>query len=448
MKIPFEVKVERVIPGGKGLAFLNKRAVFIPLVAPGDRVQVNQFIDRGGYLEVLGSKVVEESSQRQSAPCFYFGTCGGCDFQHISYQNQLLNKRDILRDALVHVGKIQVSTSQIGVLASYPLAYRNRLQLKILRQGKTFSWGFFQGGSHQVCPIDSCLIARDSIWEMLPELKRFLENSPLTLKNLIQVEVFQGDATETLVDLRVKQEFHTLDIFKRELRTNSFDLQIRKVNVFVSFSQKQRLRVVGPGYVRKTVGAFRYRVSRGAFFQVNDFMLEPLLEAATKGLHGATALDLYCGVGFFTLPLTRSFSQVLAVDQNPSAILDIQKNIKTNGIRNCRLFNLELDAFLRIHKQQLDNLDLLLLDPPRKGIPKQTVKKVVELNVSKVVYVSCDPSMLARDLAIFLRGGYSIMSLEILDLFPQSHHMETVARLERRVECVRANRSRGPSLKN
>lgn len=432
MKTPFEVKVERIIPGGRGIAFLNKRAVFLPLVAPGDRVQVNQFIDRGSYLDVLGSAVVESSSQRQSAPCLYFGTCGGCDFQHISYQNQLLSKRDILRDALVHVGKIHVTTGQIDLVASPPLAYRNRLQLKVLRQGDTFSWGFFQSGSHQVCPINRCLIATDSLWEMLSELKSFLEHSPLTLRHLVQVEVFQGDAAATLVDLRVKRDVDTLDIFKRELQGNSFDLGARKVNVFVSLSQKQSLRVLGPGHVRKTVGVFKYRVSRGTFFQVNDSMLKPLLESATKGLNGATALDLHCGVGFFTLPLTRSFGRVLAVDQNTSAIRDIRENIKANGISNCRLFNLDLDTFLRIHKRELDHLDLVLLDPPRKGIPKQTVKRVVELNASKVVYVSCDPSTLARDLAIFLRWGYSIISLEILDLFPQSHHLETVARLEKR----------------
>ena len=203
------------------------------------------------------------------------------------------------------------------------------------------------------------------------------------------------------------------------------------MSLYLSRSQKRTLRVLGPGFVHKTVGEWKFRVSRGSFFQVNEFMLEILIQRATQGPRGARALDLFCGVGFFTLPLATKFDLVWAVDQNAAAILDIESNARANRCRNCRIFHRDLDTFLRDRRRDLEELDLVLLDPPRSGIPKTTVGRVADLKAPRVVYVSCDPSTLARDLAIFLGRGYAVESLEIVDLFPQSHHLETIARLKR-----------------
>ena len=428
---PFEVKVERMIPGGKGIAFLDKRAIFLPLVVPGDRVRVKEAVDRGNYLEVLKSELVEASPDRRQPPCRYFGRCGGCDFQQMTDRRQLDSKEEILSDALWHVGKIRGADSRIGRIPSPPSGYRNRLQLKILFQNGRVSWGFFERASHRVIEIDRCCIAMDSLWSILPELKAFLERSPLTLASLTEVDIFQGDGREILIDLKVKPDATGLPLLQRDLLASPFHWGRRTVSLYLSRSRKRTLRLLGPGYVHKTVGAWKYRISRGSFFQVNDFMLESLRERVTRGVGGARALDLYCGVGFFTLPLATKFDHVLAVDQNPSAILDCRKNVRGNGFRNCRVFHRELDVFLRVQRRELEGIDLVLLDPPRSGVPRQTVRKVAELKAPHVVYVSCDPSTLARDLAIFLGLGYGVESLEVVDLFPQSHHLETVARLKR-----------------
>ena len=426
---PFEIKIERMIPGGKGIAFLDKRAIFAPLVVPGDRVRVKQALDRGSYLEVLEGELVEASSDRQQPPCQYFGRCGGCDFQQMNDQRQLDSKAEILADALMRVGKIRGAEIRISRVPSPPSAYRNRLQLKVLPQNGRVSWGFFQRASHQVIEVDRCWVATDSLWSVLPKLQAFLERSPLTLNSVTEVEIFQGDGRETLIDVKVKPDTTDFLLLKNDLLAGPFDWGGRTVSLYLSRSQKRTLRVLGPGYVYKTVGAWRYRISRGSFFQVNDFMLETLKERATQGVGGSMALDLYCGVGFFTLSLAAKFRQVVAVDQNPSAILDLKKNMHDNGFRNCRVSYRELDTFLRVQRRELKDVDLVLLDPPRSGVPRQTVRKVAELQAPKVIYVSCDPSTLARDLAIFLGQGYTVESLEILDLFPQSHHLETVARL-------------------
>ena len=420
-----------MIPGGKGIAFLEKKAVFLPLVVPGDRIRIRQAADRGSYLEVLDSELVQASPDRQQPPCPYFGRCGGCDFQQMNPRRQLDSKAEILTDALHHVGRIRGAESRIVLNPSPVTVYRNRLQLRVLSRNGRVSWGFFERASHRVVEIDRCRIATDALWAILPDLQSFLECSPMTLACLTEVEIFQGDEQESLIDLKLKPGAAKLSLFKEDLLAGRFDWGSRRVSLYLSRSQKRTLRVLGPGFVHKTVGEWKFRVSRGSFFQVNDFMLEVLSQQATQGPGGSRALDLFCGVGFFTLPLATKFDLVWAVDQNAAAILDIESNARANRCRNCRIFHRDLDTFLRDRRRDLEELDLVLLDPPRSGIPKTTVGRVADLKASRVVYVSCDPSTLARDLAMFLGRGYAVESLEIVDLFPQSHHLETIARLKR-----------------
>ena len=427
----FPVTVERMIPGGKGIAFLEKKAVFLPLVVPGDRVLVKQAADRGSYLEVLDSELIEASPDRQTPPCPYFGRCGGCDFQQMTVPRQLDGKAEILTDALRRVGRIGGSLSEIVRIPSPDSAYRNRLQLKAVARNGRVTWGFFERASHRVVEVDRCRIALDGLWAILPDLRTFLERSPMTVDCLSEVEIFQGDGEEVLIDLKLRPGAENLSILKRDLLAGGFDWESRPVSLYLSRSQKRTLRVSGPGFVHKTVGDWTFRVSRGSFFQINDFMLESLSRRATQGLAGSRALDLFCGVGFFTLPRSKTFGLVWAGDQNAAAILDMEANARTNGRRNCRIFHRDLDTFLRDRRRDLEEVDLVLLDPPRTGIPKTTVGRVADLRASRVVYVSCDPSTLARDLAIILGRGYAIESLEIVDLFPHSHHMETIARLKR-----------------
>jgi 23S rRNA (uracil1939-C5)-methyltransferase len=189
--------------------------------------------------------------------------------------------------------------------------------------------------------------------------------------------------------------------------------------------------MAGSGFVSKTIGDLTYQVGLDSFFQINDFMLTSLLARATAGYSGGVALDLYSGVGFFSLALAKTFGHVLAVEVSPAACRDYHRNLEINQVSNCQLFSQEAGTFIRDHESQLKNLDLILLDPPRAGLPVKTVAEVAELMAPEVVYVSCDPSTLSRDLGILLKYHYEIASMDILDLFPQTHHLETVARLHR-----------------
>jgi 23S rRNA (uracil1939-C5)-methyltransferase len=265
LKSPFLVTVERIIPGGRGLAFHDGRAVFIPYSVPGDKVLVREFKDRRSYLEAQLVEVVDPSPDRRSAPCFHFGTCGGCDFQHMTYERQLVSKREILVDALKHVGKICLPASQISVYPSPPLGYRNRMQLKVSRTDQDFAWGFFQAASHRVCSVENCLIASKPLWSFQLSLQRMVENSSFQ-RRLAGLEIIQGDDNEFLVELQVEGEASDLETLRQELRAQRFEPPEAKMSLFVSQSSGRSMKVSGEGYVWKTVGDLKYRVSNGSFF--------------------------------------------------------------------------------------------------------------------------------------------------------------------------------------
>jgi len=431
MPTSFILDIQRIVPGGRGIGFYEGQAVFAPLAVPGDRLEVLRWTDRKGYLEVLESRLVDSSPERVSPPCPYFGSCGGCDFQEMSASQQLAAKQDILIDALRRVGKIQVEASQIHLHACETSSYRNRLQLKLVQSGAGLSWGFYKSGSHEVCAVETCLIASQALWERLEILRKELADLPQVAARIDEVEVFWGDDQECLVTLTFRDvplDFNEIHLQMHPARA-SLEACRFSVSSFDSRGQSQLL--CGRGFVWKIVGTFRYRVSHGAFFQVNDPMLPVLQTTATQGLTGKRALELFCGVGFFTLPISRNFEQVEVVEGNPFAVNDLEENLRQNGVENCRISGSDLSAALRAGRWRSGQFDLLFIDPPRSGLPKPTVEAIARLNCPNFAYVSCDPATLARDLRTLLSSGYEIVSLDLLDLFPQTHHLETIARLRK-----------------
>jgi 23S rRNA (uracil1939-C5)-methyltransferase len=431
LKTPFIVNIERIIPGGRGLAFHEGRATFVPFSVPGDRILVQQFEDRRDYLSAQSIRVVEASPQRVAAPCPYFGKCGGCDFQHMSYERQLASKKEILVDALKHVGKIDFPTSKVSVIPSPRLGYRNRLQLKISHDGADSSWGFFQHASHQVFAVENCLIASEDLWKFLSSLREILKASPLLRKGPAEVEVFQGRPNQYLVELQIGAGEWDLELLGKELQQSGLNRGSAEVSFFLSLPSGKALKISGEGFVWKRVGSLEYRVSRGSFFQVNDYLLESLRDCVVSGFSGKRVLDFYSGVGFFSLALAKNFEEVWAVEMNASAVEDFQENVKHNQVGNCTLFAQDLRTFIQEHGSRLEGVDLILIDPPRTGLAKETINQVCAIGSVEVVYVSCDPSTLARDLRTILTQQYQLCSLHLLDLFPQTHHLETVARLRK-----------------
>jgi 23S rRNA (uracil1939-C5)-methyltransferase len=387
----FEVTVEKLVYGGDGLARLEGRVVLAPYVLPGERVQVKSEQEKPGLLRARTLSVLQAAPERMAAPCPVFGRCGGCHYQHASYDYQVEAKCGILVEELRRLGRIE-PPEEIAVVSGEPWAYRNRAQLHI-QSGRL---GYWEARSHKLCPIESCPIASPKINEAVATLSGMMHDAkwPRFVRSL---EVFTD---ERQVQLNVLET-------DRPVARRFFEWCVEKI----------------PGMVDGPLTYDgRFRVSRNSFFQVNRFLLDQLVETALQGAEGETALDLYAGVGLFAAALGKRFREVTAVESGSGAVRDLEVNHA--GASVCAT----AEAFLA----KLERApDFVLVDPPRAGLGKAVVGRLLELHPRQVTIVSCDPATLARDLAALLSGGYRIKGMTMVDLFPQTFHLETVVRLVR-----------------
>jgi 23S rRNA (uracil1939-C5)-methyltransferase len=371
--------IEKLVYGGDGLARLDGKVVLVPYVLSGEvvRAEIDRLkndLFRGRVLELI-----TPSPSRVTAECPYFLHCGGCQYQHIDYSAQLEQKRAILREVLQRVGKIEVA-DEIDVVAGEPWQYRNRIQVHIDR-GQV---GYFEHGSHKLCPIDHCPIASPALNEAIPKL-----NAQVTAT----VELFTNET---------------------EVQVNVLDRVPRS-----ALTALQSIGVSGP------IEYAGFQVSRNSFFQVNRFLIDRLLEVALTGSEGDLALDLYAGVGLFAVSLAQRFKQVIAVESSRSALSDLEHNIQTRGLP-ITPENKTTEEYLAAYE---GHPDLILADPPRSGLGKHVVKELLRIRAPQLTIISCDPATLARDLQGLLADAYRIEKITLVDLFPQTFHIEAVVQL-------------------
>ena len=389
--------MEKLVYGGDGLARLDGRVVLAPLVLPGERIRAQVEREKPGLIHARTMAVLEPSAERVAAPCPVFGLCGGCHYQHAAYQQQVAAKRSILAEELRRVGKIE-PTGEIAVLAGEPWGYRNRVQLQV-SQGRL---GYREMRSHKMCGIVQCPIASPKINQAMEILNRMLHD-PKWPRMVRSLELFTD---ENQLQLSVLET-------DRPVAKRFFEWCARSI----------------PGLVEGALDYHgRFRVSRASFFQVNRFLLDALVESALAGAEGDEAFDLYAGVGLFAPALARKFHHVTAVESGAGAVRDLQFNVERAGLANVQAEPRLVEEFLQ---EQQRPVDFILVDPPRAGLGKGVVQRLAEWKPRQVAMVSCDPATLARDLAGLVAAGYRMERITMIDLFPQTFHMEAVVLLER-----------------
>ena len=380
----FEVEVERILPGGMGLAHAGGKTVFVSLAAPGDRVRVRIDRTQSDLLFASIEEIVTPSPVRIEPPCPYFGRCGGCDFQQLSYEAQLAAKAEMIRDCLHRIARLE-NVPEITVNASpREWSYRMRATWQIDREKQAI--GYYERGSRRVCDVAHCAVLQPELEEKLERVRTTeWREFPPELKHL---------------DVVVGENGVSFAPAFAEFRTDELDLTVR-------------------GEV--------YQYNAEAFFQINPSLLEPLIDFSLADASGETVLDLYCGVGLFTLPLARRFTKVVGVESSPAAVRFARRNLQRAGLANARVIQSGVADWFRRDAARM--ADFVLLDPPRTGAESAVIKGIVDLQPAQIAYVSCDPATLARDLRKLMSAGYVINSIVGFDLFPQTHHVETVVRL-------------------
>jgi 23S rRNA (uracil1939-C5)-methyltransferase len=387
-----DVRIERVLPGGVGLAHAEGQTLFVSLAAPGDLARVRVESTKGRVAFASIAEVLEPSPARVEPPCPYFGRCGGCDFQQLSYDAQLQAKSEIIRDCLRRMARVE-PPGEIVVEPS-PEIWRYRSRARWQHDPVRRHLGYYERGSHRVCDVADCPVAAPPVGERLRQLRSLMIEGRLP-----QASEFEAVAGDEGVALDPA--------------------------VFPGDEGEQVRRI----------GGETYRFDAGCFFQINHALLGPLLIEGLRGAEpaegdaGATALDLYSGVGLFTLPLARRFPHVVAVEGNPASADYARRNLSDASLTNARVETSAVGDWLARHADELGTADFVLLDPPRAGAEPDAVRGIVRLRPRHISYVSCDPATLARDLRALLDAGYRIDSLRAFDMFPQTHHVETVVHL-------------------
>jgi 23S rRNA (uracil1939-C5)-methyltransferase len=381
--------------GGEGLARMDGRVVLTPFVLPGERVHVRSEREKPGLVRARPLNVLAPAPERVEPPCPYFGRCGGCHYQHASYEAQLAAKRAILAEELWRQAKIK-APEEIAVVAGEPFGYRNRAQLHI-EDGKL---GYREARSRKLCAIGGCPISSPRINQLIPVIAKMLRDSRWP-KFVRSIELFTDEES---VQLNVTET-------DQPVARRFFDWCAETI----------------PGLVPGALDyQGRFRVSGNSFFQVNRFLLDGLVDAALEGAQGEAALDLYAGVGLFSLPMAKSFGAVTAVESGAGAVRDLRWNAERAGIANLGAEQQTAEKFL---ESQSGAADFVLLDPPRAGLGPEMVAQLIRLKPRALTIVACDPVTLGRDLAGLTGAGYRLDGLTLIDLFPQTFHLETVARL-------------------
>lgn len=396
-KTPREVTIEKWVYGGSGLARPEGQVTLVPFTLPGETVKIEPLREKTSMVEGRAVEWVTRAEERQEPKCKVFGKCGGCDYQHAAYETQTKLKVEILREVFRRVGKMD-APEVIETIADEPWGYRNRSQFHL--RGEKI--GYLAAGSHDLVPVEECPISSPKINEALKEL-RGLTRHRRWPRFIREIELFTNGE----------------QVMANVLETEG-NQRIAK-----SFFEWLGTKIAGAdaGELIYETGGGKYRVSHGSFFQVNRFLVDRLSETAIPETGGETALDLYAGVGLFTIPLARKFAKVAAVETNAQAVRDLEFNTSEAQIA--------VESHRLQSEQYLDGLtsapDFVLADPPRSGLGKNVVASLTRIKPARLTVVSCDPGTLARDAAGLRAAGYRLTKLTMVDLFPQTYHIESVA---------------------
>jgi 23S rRNA (uracil1939-C5)-methyltransferase len=431
-----EVTIERILPGGLGLAHADGQTVMVALAAPGDRVRVRVERVRGSVAFASIEEILEASPDRIEPPCPYFGRCGGCDFQQISYEAQLAAKKEIIRDCLHRIARIDAPDFRI-VAAPNQWHYRSRAQWQYDAGAKRL--GYFESGSRRVCDVADCAVLVTELQLVLEHLRAEMANELLP-GDARYFRAIAGDNTAT-----------SAAGFERSPRPAP-----RRPPVLASSESSIEEE---PWEVTRTIAGETYRLGAESFFQTNVDLLPQLIEEAIGAQRGDTAIELYCGVGLFTVPLARRFKDVFGVEDEADATEFARQNLAHAGLVNAEVIKSDVGEWLDLkcgiaqrrrrfgshpqHSHESDDqneiqsavtagalqIDFVLLDPPRAGAESRVISGILKLKPKRICYVSCDPATLARDLSKIIAGGYSLDSILAFDMFPQTHHVETVVHL-------------------
>jgi 23S rRNA (uracil1939-C5)-methyltransferase len=453
-----ELNIDRIAFGGQGIARVDGMVIFVKGAIPGDRVRALIFRKKKAYAEAKIHELLVPSPDRIQAPCPYFGICGGCQWQHVTYERQLEYKRGHVEEALSHIGSISGIEVHDPIPSEKQFAYRNKMEFSfsdrlwlphppppLTPPSFSFALGLHVPGTFdKIIDVDACLLQQERGNEILREVKRFAGESgfpPYGLKNhegfwrflTLRHSAYLDEWMVNLVTSEMRSEAvfplaQSLTSLFSNVKTVVNNITARRASIAVG---EKEVVLSGAGTIRDRIGRSSFQISANSFFQTNSLGAERLYGKVVEyaDLKGReTVLDLYSGTGTIPIFLASSAGRVIGMEIAESAVLDARKNCQENGIENCEFILGDIRENLSLLRIQPE---VMIIDPPRAGMHQDVLSRVLEIGAERIVYVSCNPATLARDLGL-MQEHYHVPEIQPVDMFPHTYHIECVAKLEKK----------------
>ncbi len=441
----YEAVITDYTSEGQGVAHVEGCAVFIPGAIAGERCRIR--IEKAAKTWAAGKivEILEKSPHRIQRACPISAKCGGCDFHHMDYEEESRLKAERVRNCLNRIGGENLDKVEILAAPSCE-NYRNKAQYPVaMKKGRVYA-GFFQAGTHDVVEQPRCRILPEETDRVKDLVIDYVNQNKITAYNestghglLRHIYVRRGAVSrQILVCLALNGKvLPKADLLIQKLKTvPGFATLVLSVNTKKGNAVlgDEFITLCGPGYIEDTLCGLNFRLSPRSFYQVNHHQAQRLYEAAISQAQITkedTVLDLYCGVGTITLAMASAAGKVIGVEVVPQAIEDARDNAKRNGIENAEFFCGDAGHAALALEQQGVKADVVVVDPPRKGLNADTIEALARFAPRRIVYVSCDPATLARDVALLKERGYQLKNALAADLFPRCAHVESIVCLVR-----------------
>lgn len=414
MKIK-DIKIIDILQDGRGVGKADSKVYFIEKAIFGEICDIEIINKKKNFIEAKKIKTKKQSCHYKQPPCPYYYECGGCSIMDINYQSQIDLKKNLIKNALEKSSKIEID--DIEILKSKELGYRNKIRLKITQEGKL---AYNKKYSNDLVKIKDCLLAKDLIRENLGQIENITKEISKKYPDSLEEITIRANEKEILLNIKIKDE-KIISYIKNQYKDSTYNINL--------INKKETINISGKDYIIYNLFGKKFKISMNDFYQVNDYMTEKLYKTAKNFLgENQKVLDLFCGSA--TSSIAINDDHVVGIEINKNAIKDAKENAKINGLKDYK--------FIAKNAKYIDNkfikkekIDAIVLDPPRAGLDKEIIKTIAKTKIKKIVYISCNPQTLARDINRFQDRGYKLERIKGYDMFSETMHVETVALLSK-----------------
>ncbi|MDU2830173.1 MAG: 23S rRNA (uracil(1939)-C(5))-methyltransferase RlmD, partial [Anaerococcus sp.] len=410
-----DIKIIDILQDGRGVARTESKTAFVEGAVYGEVCNIKVNKEKKNFFEAKKIKTLKKSPYYRKPPCPYFYECGGCSIMDINYKSQIELKKNLIKNALLKSAKIKLE--DLEILESKEFSYRNKIRLQVTKDGKL---AYNKKYSNDLVEIKDCLLAKDLIRENLGQIENITKEISKKFPDSLEEITIRANDKEILLNIKIKDE-KIIPYIKNQYKNSSYNINL--------INKKENINISGKNHLIYNLLGKKFKITMNDFYQVNDNMTEKLYKTAKEFLgENQKVLDLFCGSA--TSSIAINGDNVVGIEINKNAIKDANENAKENGLNDYKFIaknaNYIDDKFIKKEK-----IDAIVVDPPRAGLDKEIIKTIAKTKIKKIVYISCNPQTLARDINRFQNKGYKLEKIKACDMFSETMHVETVALLSK-----------------